>query len=302
MPISSQLRDALGELASFAEAVPAPGSPVTLNTTGQVWECDVSGYNAVSVQTLGDPSGQAVVYQHSSDGTNWFSCPARSLSVSGLATLPAQSSNSATYTEYSVRGSRRFRILMNVISTGALTFWVNLIPSAGPLATVYATVAGGAAHDAAITGNPTRIAGRALSASYTTVSTGDTADLVMTLDGRVVTLPGAIPENTWNYAGASGGITNTTAVTLKAAAASGIRNYLKTMQILNSSAVASEFSVRDGAGGTVLFRGYAPATMLVAQNIQFDPPLRGTAATLLEVVMATTATATLVNAQGWIAP
>lgn len=302
MPLKNQVLDYAGRLASFNEAVPAPGSPITLNTTGQVWECDVSGYNAVSVQTLGNPSGQAVVYQHSSDGTNWFPCPARSLSVSGLATLPAQSSNSATYTEYSVRGSRRFRILMNVISTGALTFWVNLIPSAGPLATIYATITGGAAHDAAITGNPIRIAGRALSASYTTVATGDTADFITTLDGRQIVLSGAIPENTWSYAAASGGIVNTTAVTIKAAAAAGIRNYLRSLQVINSAAVASEFSVRDGAAGTVLYRGYVPASMTAQQQINFDPPLRGTAATLMEVVMATTATATMFNAQGWIAP
>jgi hypothetical protein len=55
-------------------------------------------------------------------------------------------------------------------------------------------VAGAAAHDAAISGNPVRMAGRALTAAYTTVATGDTADLITTLQGVQITKQNQIPE------------------------------------------------------------------------------------------------------------
>lgn len=163
-----------------------------------------------------------------------------------------------------------------------------------------ATVGGVAAHDAAISGNPVRLAGRALTSSYTAVSTGDTADLVTTLDGRLVETPHAIPENTWQYAAASGGIVNTTDVAAKAAAAAGIRNYVTGIQLRNTNAVATEFVVKDGS--TVIWRTQLPASMAGSIDCTFSPPLRGTAATAVNVACITTGAAVYANLQGYIAP
>lgn len=101
----------------------------------------------------------------------------------------------------------------------------------------------------------------------------------------------------WNYAAAAGGITDTVAVTIKTAAAAGIKNYLTGLQIQNSAVIASEVLIRKGAGGTVLWRGYVagPGTI----DADFATPLSSDAAQLLEVVMGTTATATRINAQGY---
>lgn len=163
----------------------------------------------------------------------------------------------------------------------------------------------GAAHDAAISGSPHRIAGRAVSTNYTAVATGDTADLVSTLTGSLIVKPFTIPEGQWSYAAATGGIDNTTtAVTVKAAAAAGLRNYITSLQIShNTLGAATEFAIRDGAGGTVLFRIGLNTTAMVPINIQFPCPLFGTAATLLEVVTLTAVTGDVfVNLQGYVAP
>lgn len=109
----------------------------------------------------------------------------------------------------------------------------------------------------------------------------------------------------WNYAAASGGIVNsTTAVTIKAAAGSGLRNYISSLQISAEALTnATEVAIRDGAGGTVLWRTKITTAGLVnGREIVFASPLKGTANTLLEVVTLTAsgAGAVFVNAQGFV--
>jgi hypothetical protein len=160
---------------------------------------------------------------------------------------------------------------------------------------------GPAAHDAAISGNPVRVAARGMSADYTAVTTGDVADILATLLGKLVVQPYALPGNTWSYAAASGGIVNTTGVTAKTAAGAGIRNYVTHAQVINGHAtVSTDVQIRDGASGTVLHRGFAQAAG-AGYTCKFDPPLRGTANTLIEVACGTTGSAVYVNLQGYVA-
>ena len=163
------------------------------------------------------------------------------------------------------------------------------------------TVNAQSAHDAAIAGLPVRVAGRGVSADYAAVTTGDTADLLASLLGKMVVLPRALPGETWSYAAAAGGLVNTTGVTARAAGAAGVRNYITSIQVINShQTISTEILVRDGAAGTVLHRGWAQAAG-GGYAFNFDPPLRGTAATLVEIgEVTTTATAgVLVNLQGY---
>lgn len=102
----------------------------------------------------------------------------------------------------------------------------------------------------------------------------------------------------WQYAGITGGIVDTADVVLTASAGAGLRNYLTSIQYINTAAVASEIVVKDGA--TVIWRGMAPASMTFPATVDFSAaPLRGTAATALNVAMVTTGTATRVSAQGF---
>lgn len=116
----------------------------------------------------------------------------------------------------------------------------------------------------------------------------------------IVTQP-ALSSTFWNYAALTGGITNTSDVAVKASAGATTRNYVSTIQFLNSAAVASEIVIKDGAS-TVMWRGRASATMLNMQEVKFDPPLRGSVNSAVNVQLVTTGTATLVNVQGWTGP
>jgi hypothetical protein len=91
-------------------------------------------------------------------------------------------------------------------------------------------------------------------------------------------------------------------VTAKTAAGAGIRNYITGVQVMNGHAtVSTDVQIRDGASGTVLWRGFAQAAGGGA-SVKFDPPLRGTANTLVEIACGTTGTATYFNLQGFVAP
>lgn len=164
-------------------------------------------------------------------------------------------------------------------------------------------VVGDAAHDAPIAGNPVRIAGRALTADYTAVAAGDVADLITTLLGKQVVIPYCLPGQMWSYAAPAGGLVSQVAVTIKAAAGAGIRNYITHIDVVNSHAtISTELVINDGAAGTVLWRGWLQAAG-GGYSINFDPPLRGTANTLLEIdeVTATGTTGVLFNCVGFTA-
>lgn len=118
-----------------------------------------------------------------------------------------------------------------------------------------------------------------------------------------VAQPFAMASSRWAYPAASGGISNTTtAVTIITAAGVGVRNYLTGMQIdWDSLTTATEVAVRDGASGTVLWRGKLPSGIAGTRTIAFTNPKRGTANTLMEflTLTATVAGAVYVNADGY---
>lgn len=119
----------------------------------------------------------------------------------------------------------------------------------------------------------------------------------------------SVPASPWTYASATGGITNTTAVQLVAgvsvampngAANAKQRNFLSALQYHNSAATASEITVLDGS--TVIWRGYAPASMTYPALVEFPVALQSSPGNALNVQMGTTATATRVSAQGFTQP
>jgi hypothetical protein len=107
------------------------------------------------------------------------------------------------------------------------------------------------------------------------------------------------PSTAWSYVAATGGITDTNAVTIKAAAGAGKRNYIKSCQFANSGAAGTAIRLVNGAAGTVIWRGYIGAAVS-NQNIIFEVPLMSSANTLLEVSMVSgTTIAVYVNCQGY---
>lgn len=128
-----------------------------------------------------------------------------------------------------------------------------------------------------------------------TLPTGDTAH--MALVALADSSGNVIGENSFQFAGATGGIVNTSDVAIAAAAGAGVRNFLTSIQFKNTAAVASEIVIKDGS--TIIWRGHVSASMTISDGWNFNPPLKGSANTALNVAMLTTATATIVSAQGY---
>lgn len=110
--------------------------------------------------------------------------------------------------------------------------------------------------------------------------------------------------DSWSYAAASGGINDTSDVTLVAAPGAGNVNYLTDVQLTNSDAtVGTEFVIKSGS--TILFRTFLPAgrpahdtgTMPVA--FHFSRPLRADINTALTAAAITTSAEVYINAQGF---
>lgn len=158
---------------------------------------------------------------------------------------------------------------------------------------------GAAAHDAAVSGNPVLTGLEARSTAPTAVGDGDAVRALATILGKQVVMPYALPAQFWSYAAASGGITDTTGVTAKAAAGAGVVNYITHVSAVNGhETVDTDVQIRDGASGTVLWRSFAKAGGGGISE-KFDPPLKGTANTLVEVANGTTGSATYFNLQGY---
>jgi hypothetical protein len=257
-------------------AVPSVTGPVPGGTFTNPFRVDPIG---ATVQPVSDGAGSLTV-----DGA-----------VSLAAAIPAGTNNIGDVDVLSVPAP------LNVTGNGAAATALRVTVANDSTGIVAATVTGNVAHDSPVSGNPLQVAGDGRSTDPTAVSTGDVVRNLATLLGKQVFYPFALPGSTWNYAAATGGVVNTTPVTIKTAGAAGIRNYITNVQVVNTHATqATEISIRDGAVGTVLWR----QNLLAAGggfSISFDVPLRGSAATLLEIVCGTAGAAVFFNAQGFSA-
>ncbi len=121
-------------------------------------------------------------------------------------------------------------------------------------------------------------------------------------DANGLVVQSALTAATWSFTPAAGGIVNSAAgVIAKAAGAAGIRNFIKSAQIIFGEMGAdAEVLIRDGVAGTVLWRGFCPAGAAGSLTPTFDPPLKGTAATAVEVALSVATTgAVYINLQGF---
>jgi len=150
----------------------------------------------------------------------------------------------------------------------------------------------GVAHDAADAGNPFKVGAKATTSlsALTMVASADRTNLFAGVDGVLITRPNCnledvVQERTTNTDGAS-----TAFASGLAAPGAGIRLWVKSVTISNSSASFCTVDLRDGAAGSVLWTFPVPATGGVTHN--FDPPLRLTANTAL-AFDASAATTTL---------
>ena len=263
--------------------------------------------HAISIGTTGVVTAQ----QSLDNGVNWASIAVTNLNT-GAATLTLTSGASHRV----VVGGGLFRLQLTTATTAGTTtiamsasqvanpftpnnLPINLVQISGAANnsggfTGGLGVGGPSAHSAAATGNPVMMGGVVATALETSMAANDIARILMSTAQQVVVKLHGSAENDWRYTGV---LTTTTAAALKAAGAASIRNNLTDLQYQNTSAVATTILIQDNV--TTIAQFNAPASMAVPAVISFNTPIRGTAATALNVVCGTTGANVLVNAAGF---
>jgi hypothetical protein len=313
--------DGVAALVSSANPLPV-AEPDSLavsgsrTSLGDLFSVDMLGYESVSVQVTSAGSA-TITYETSDDNINWVTTVgliSNSTETTGLLTT-----STSTGLRCFARRGRYFRARVSSYTSGTVTAVGHLHKQPmtdafrGYIYNAYqasvTAYSGGSGHDSAISQNPYRIGARAVTANYTAVQTGDTADLTCTLVGAQVIKPFSIPEHDWNYAAPSGGIVSTGGVTFKAAAGAGLRNYITALQITHMDIGApggAELEIRDGVSGTVIWRTtmYSSSGNMREKEPVFPTPLKSTANTALEVCVPAWSSGNKIyfNAQGFVAP
>jgi hypothetical protein len=184
---------------------------------------------------------------------------------------------------------------LNATVVGTGTFVVQAALSAG---TNTNEVVGDIAHGTAVGGNPVQVGFEGRSTDMTAVDSGDVVRGLATLVGKQVNLPFAVPGATWSYASPAA-VADTADDEAKAAGAAGVRHYITSVQVFNADdSVGTEVVIKDGS--SVLWRGWAEQTGGGCSAV-FTTPLRGTAATAVNVANITTSAETYFNLQGFSA-
>ena len=278
----------------------------TATSAAVLFTTSMLNYESITVQVTSAGSSCTITYETSEDEVTWQSTSGLTTSNVG-ASANATTSTTAIILQFPRKASFfRARVLTyNGPSTVSVVGTLSKVPVA-QLGLTF--IGGGISPEGGGAGtSPLAMGLECRTSSKTSVSNGTLVRSIATVDGRQITRLNSIPENEWVYAAASGGITNTTtAATLVAAQAAGVRNYLTSLQLSSDVlGAATEIAIRDGAGGTVLWRGkIGTAGIAGVITIQFSDPLKSTAATLLEVVTLSASVfgGVYVNAQGYIAP
>lgn len=295
------LTDATGKLTTVTpDCADVSGS---VSSADVLFTVDMLNYQSITVHLTDAGTGCTIIWEASTNQNVW-------VGVSGVTVGPSATSNTFSTTAgtagaYSIpKKLRWFRARVSVYGSGTVTAVGNALYGMTTSSVIATTL--GSAEGSTVSGAPTTIGVEARDSSKASVASGRVVRPIATVDGRLVMRPHSIPENEWVYAAASGGIANTTtAVTIKASAGANVRNYITSLQIQAEALTnATEVAIRDGAGGTVLWRIKVPTTGLPLLNVDFADPLKATTNTLLEVVTLTASGtgAVYVNAQGYVAP
>jgi len=277
----------------------------TATSAAVLFTTSMLNYESITVQVTSAGTNCTITYETSDDGVNWQSTSGLTTSNTG-ASANTTTSTTALILQFPRKASF-FRARVSTYGSGTVSVVGTL--SKAPVAQLgLISIGGGLSPEGGgASTNPIAVGLEGRTSSKTSVSNGTLVRPIATIDGRQVIRLNSIPENEWQYAAASGGITNTTtAATLVAAQAAGVRNYLTSLQLSSDAlGAATEIAIRDGAGGTVLWRGkIGTAGIAGVITIQFSDPLKSTAATLLEVVTLSASVfgGVYVNAQGYKAP
>lgn len=127
-----------------------------------------------------------------------------------------------------------------------------------------------------------------------TSAVGDYGAMAIDQEGKQVVAIHAADELSWQTNPIT--LTTTTSTALKAAAGSGVRNYLTDIDIFNYSASTVTVTILDGS--TVLRSFWLTANQSISRS--FSNALRGTANTALNVQLSAAVTGVVISANGYL--
>jgi len=296
---------------------PAIYSPITgaITASGQSVSADVSAVSNVVMYLTGTFAGHNVTFEGSIDGgTTWFGIQAVRTNANTVELVTGALAAAPAYAwELSVNALTNVRVRATAHTSGTAN-WRFILGS-------YATEPIPAIQTHAVTGSGTFTVGGSAAASlgkledavhatgdngvpawgvrYETPGTaptsaaGDYGFIQIDDLGKQVVSPYAPHVNQKQVALAA--ITDTNAVALFAAAGAGVRTYLTSITLVNTSATATVVEIRDNV--TVIHRVYVPANG--SAQFDFPTPLKGTANTAMNVACVTTATNTFISATAY---
>lgn len=279
--------------------------PYSLSSAGVFFTQDMTNYRALVVETTAVGSGANNTIECSLDGVTYYACPGWTLDNSSSPTV--SSTNGATGVRVYPRRGRFMRVRLSTAGTGTTTvqaYAQSVLDgqNTGPLFVNGSNVPEGTASS----GTPYPVVAGCLTRNTlsATATNSATYKLTCTTGYQLLMRPYSLPENDWKYASPSLGINNSsTAVTLKAGATS-LRQCINSIQIAtNTLGGTTEIGIRDGAGGSAIWRSQLQTAALPTVNYTFQTPICGTAGNLLEFLTYTAVTGSVwVNAQGYTAP
>lgn len=255
---------------------------------------DMTGYSAAIVNINQATSGNTLVCGMSNDGQFWYpvgGIPVDSSSGGITATRPL--SGTAAYA-YPRRG-RYFTCYLSVASGSSVSINAYLQATPVVFGANNASVIGGSGNEGnALSASPlVLITGGArrptLFACSTSTSAMATCASSITPMGSQVFFPYVDPLFSWTW---SSILTNTTtASTIRNGVSGGFSNFLTSCQISTDAlGGATSLVIRDGAGGTVLWRQRLQTAGLNVVQITFPVPLRATQGNLIEAATETAVT------------
>jgi hypothetical protein len=271
-PVPAQIRSATG-LIPIGEPTDAAATATdtTSVTAISLWKQISKTLQAAASSAAG------LLFVRLTDGTN-------SSTIKATSTAPVTATDTALVT------------VLRPDSAGIIATGTQASPSASYLSTVAAGDIAAAASDS---GNPVKIGAKATNAEPTALTTGQRANLIADLVGKLIVLPYANPENFVSGA-ITTAMTGTTTTSLIAAPAAGLRNYITQITVSNAHAtVGTDVIIQDGSGGAALYTIPA-AAVYGGAVITFPTPLRQpSTATAIFCANVTTGASTKVSASGY---
>lgn len=266
----------------------------------------------MTIQVVGTYTG-AISVQISLDGVNWVAMASVLNVNTGLFAATIPSATPGIY-QVGVEGARWVQITFLAATTGSATVTARVsstdstlaidTPIPAGTAAIGSVISNGAsANGAAPSGNPVLQAGITRSTlPGAAVANNLTQTMIMSGDAQQVVHLNGDPANEWQATSGITALATNTSTAAKAAGAAGVRNYVTDIHVTNTSAtVSTTFSVLDGA--TVIWTTFLPATTAALQQVIVDhtfvTPLKGTAATALNVQCGTTAASVFYNVGGF---